>query len=67
MSKDITKCPICGTKLLSTRMSYATDIVLDSDGSLKYRGKHESKGDTIIYCENDHSYKQIMEAMNIRI
>lgn len=64
MAERIDKCPICGGELQGTKDQYLSDVVLNEDGDLvDYSESKVRDGDVRIYCENDHTFEEMMEAL----
>jgi hypothetical protein len=72
MSNIIDKCPICGSELQATRELYLSDAKVNTDtGRIVtyevYKPLNEDPPDADvcrIYCAEDHTYDEMMEATN---
>lgn len=57
----IYRCPICDGQLQATCESYLINTTLDKEGGVIDIGDDcGCYGDTIVYCENDHTHEQIL-------
>lgn len=64
----ITKCPICGGQLQATATTWYenTTIELDERNNIidyELGDYYDSDHDANLYCENDHRYDEIQEAL----
>lgn len=59
----IDKCPICAGELQATLEKYATAVVLSDDLDVLDYDEEDSEPDLRIYCENDHTWEEIAEAL----
>ena len=64
----ITQCPICAGKLEATRRVSLSGVELEYDGStlhIETEGTIVDHGDNdhFVYCPNDHTYTQILAAL----
>jgi len=63
MKNSIHECPICKGEIQATRTEYMRKLVLDASGFIESDGEYDGSGDTCIYCENDHTHDEMIEAL----
>lgn len=60
------ECPICGGRIQATREEYLDKLVLSADcQDVMSDGSWTGAGDTRIYCENDCTQAEMIEAARV--
>ena len=64
---DLTACPICDTRIQSTRTVYMSDLVLSGDGTEILDDGRDSgvDGDTRVYCAEDHTQAEMIAHLDL--